>query len=479
MIGVTVGGYRILEKLGEGGIGEVYRALDIMLDRDVAVKVLHADLAERDEVRERFRQEARTLAFLHHPNIAGIYAFCGQDAVQMMVMELVSGWNLEQHLTRTSLRLQDALDLALQAARGLSYAHGRNIIHRDIKPANLMIDGAGHLKITDFGIARIGGSDRLTRHGAVIGTACYMAPEQIRGEQADARCDIYALGIVLYELLAGRPPFGGDNDYEILRSQVGRRPPPLRLCRPDLPRSVERLLARALQKRPGDRHRSMDEVIAELSAAREDCLEAGIADSIRTAGAARFLKPLVALSVAGALITGGGGFAWINSAPTSPGAAAEIRPELVPRPAASVISSPAPEQAPSVQPAAGLLQAMSREPEPGSSTPVEESHSDEFAQPAELARPEQPLPLLPLTPRVEASAPAAPEPVVQAPPTPTLAAPAEPDPASKPNLSPTDVTKPIAGKPPAGAAFVRKAVQSCSSAWSIKWRAAPAKQCAR
>jgi serine/threonine-protein kinase len=269
MIGTVVAGYSVQRKLGEGGVGEVYNALDLMLGREVAIKIVRPEFARDPYVVERFRVEARTLAALSHPNIAMIHALLRDGDMLLMVMELIAGPSLEQILRAGGpADPREAVALVSQAAHGLSYAHAHGVIHRDIKPANLMLDQSGTLKITDFGIARMLHGGRLTRQGHIIGTVAYMAPEQIRGQDADARSDIYALGIVLYELLTGRAPFESDSEYEVMTAQVERAPPPLRSCRPDLSPGLEAVVLKALQKRPEDRFQHPEELLGALATLR-------------------------------------------------------------------------------------------------------------------------------------------------------------------------------------------------------------------
>ena len=281
MIGRVIGNtYRIVEKIGQGGMGAVYRAVDEVLEREVAVKAVRPDLAREPEIVERFRQEARTLARVSHPAIATIYSFLQEGEELFLIMELVRGRTLAEVLrAEGSLPWERAVGLLASALDGIERAHRMGIIHRDLKPENLMLTEDGLLKVMDFGIARAVGSGHLTRTGLLIGTLRYIAPEQIRGEEVDRRTDIYSLGIVLYEMLAGRVPFEGGNDYAILRAQIEDPPTPPVFHAPDLPAWLDRAVLKALAKERDDRFQTVEDlrsVLASRGAAQspEDDLDA-------------------------------------------------------------------------------------------------------------------------------------------------------------------------------------------------------------
>ncbi len=258
MIGRVVGNFKILEKVGEGGMGAVYRGVDLMLERDVAVKVLHAELIHQANVVERFRTEAVTLARINHPNVATLYSFVRQGDDFFMVMEFVRGESIEAIIRRAGpMPPEQAGRLFFQALDGIAHAHQLGIVHRDVKPANIMVTGAGTVKVMDFGIARVLGKSRVTKTGHLIGTLEYMSPEQIRGQEVDARSDIYSLGILLYEMLSGRVPFEGDSDFELMRAQIERTPAPLRPLAPHVPEAVEQAIFHALEKAPAARFQTV------------------------------------------------------------------------------------------------------------------------------------------------------------------------------------------------------------------------------
>jgi serine/threonine-protein kinase len=264
MIGRSVGKYRILDRLGRGGMGTVYRAIDDTLQREVAIKILNAEVTE-PETLKRFRAEAITLAKLHHPSIATLYELREEDGELMMVMEFVHGETLQRLADRMGPMPPDfAAQLCAQALDGLAHAHRAGIVHRDLKPGNIMVTDEGVVKVMDFGIARIAGSEHLTSDGLAMGTPAYMAPEQILGHETDSRSDIYAMGIVLYSLWTGRPPFSAETPIAIAHKQVTDLPTPVNVVRPNLPMWCDAVLARALAKEPADRFQTAQEFRAAL-----------------------------------------------------------------------------------------------------------------------------------------------------------------------------------------------------------------------
>jgi serine/threonine-protein kinase len=254
----TVGQYEIHELLGEGGIGQVHSAFDTVLQREVAMKSLRPELLSDGNFVDRFRAEATSLARLNHPNITTLYSLIPDGKNLYMVMERVRGHTLDDILAKRNapLDVRESLAIISQAADGLAYAHSMGVIHRDIKPSNLMVAENGVLKIMDFGIARVRGTQRLTRSGSIVGTLAYMAPEQLRGEEGDEACDLYSLAIVLYEMLTGTPPFSATSEYDLMQAQINQRPDRLIPRVPGLDSRVEAAIMRALSKKPDQRFAS-------------------------------------------------------------------------------------------------------------------------------------------------------------------------------------------------------------------------------
>ena len=265
MIGATVAGYRILEKLGEGGMGVVYKAVDTSLDRVVAIKVLGGELARNPELEQRFRAEAKAQASLNHVNLATLYAFLVKDGSAWMVMEYIEGETFAGMIERRGpIPAQEAVPLFRQALLGLGYAHRMGIVHRDIKPGNIMVNRQGIVKVMDFGIAKVLGNRGMTRTGTQMGTAWYMAPEQVTNKGVDIRSDIYALGITLYEMLSGHVPFESDSDYQVMTDHVNTPPPPPTQFYPYIPQGVVNAVLKALAKDPGARFQTTEEFGAAL-----------------------------------------------------------------------------------------------------------------------------------------------------------------------------------------------------------------------
>jgi serine/threonine-protein kinase len=267
MIGTTVGKYRIVDKLGRGGMGTVYKAVDQTLDREVAIKVLNPDLTDADLLK-RFRGEAVTLARLNHPGIATIYELHQQDDELLMVMEYVRGETFHDLSDRLgSIAPPQAAHLCMQVLDALGHAHRGGVVHRDLKPANLMITDGGAIKVMDFGIARVLGTEHFTHGGYMMGTPAYMAPEQVLGREIDGRADLYSVGVILYRLLTGHLPFSADTAISMVQMQISEPPTPIVAFRPDLPDWCTAIMDRALAKSPSDRFQTAEEFRAALVAA--------------------------------------------------------------------------------------------------------------------------------------------------------------------------------------------------------------------
>ena len=265
MIGQVFGNYKVTQKLGAGGMGEVFRGVDMMLEREVAIKLLRPELASQAQVVERFRSEAVTLAKLQHPNIATLYSFMRQGDSFVMILEFVRGVTLDHVIQqRGAIPVDSAIPIFCQMLDGIQEAHSEGIIHRDIKPANMMLTEKGTLKVLDFGIARILGTARMTRQGNIIGTIEYMSPEQVRGFETDARSDIYSLGMLLYEMLTARCPFDIQNEFELMKAQIEQYPVPPRQLNPAIPEVVEQAIWKAIHKDPAQRFQSAAEFRAFL-----------------------------------------------------------------------------------------------------------------------------------------------------------------------------------------------------------------------
>src|SRR5438034_7037180 len=260
--------------LGEGGLAAVFRARDNVLNRDVAVTVLDVELAPERVVAERFLREAQTVARLEHPHIVPIYKVGRKEEIFYIIMRCIDGPSLRQLLgTHKKRSVGDAARIARQVADALAYAHSQEIVHRDIKPDNILLDRSGHVLVTDFGIAKAaqaaqgGSTAQLTTEGMIIGTPQYMSPEQAAGDKVDGRSDIYSLGIVLYQMLSGEPPFDGDSSASILAKQLTQAPSPIRRSRSDVPDELSFVLERMLAKSPARRFQTARELSRALVAA--------------------------------------------------------------------------------------------------------------------------------------------------------------------------------------------------------------------
>jgi predicted Ser/Thr protein kinase len=331
MIGTVLSGrYKLEAKLGSGGMSTVYLANDGTLDRAVAVKVMHREMSEQPDQLERFRQEARAVAKLSHPNVVAVIDAGEDSGHPYIVFEYVEGETLKQRIARVgALDTQEALAYAIEIARGLTVAHGRNMVHRDIKPQNVLIDAEGRAKLTDFGISRQLEQDGMTATGRVLGTTDYVAPEQAMGHPVDPRSDIYSLGVVLYEMLIGQVPFHADSQVGVAMKHVNEELPDVQQRRPEISAAAALVVERATAKDPAERYQEVGAMIDDLSTALEvEAARAGsttgeatsVLDAVPPpkrklssgAGWSRAAIALLVLVVAGVLvlilfISGGGG----------------------------------------------------------------------------------------------------------------------------------------------------------------------------
>jgi eukaryotic-like serine/threonine-protein kinase len=266
-----IGRYRVLGELGRGAMGVVYRAEDPMLNRTVAIKtiLMSADPAVRAEYEARFRQEAKAAGGLNHPNLVTIYDVGREGDMAYMAMELLEGVELRDMMKSGGLELPFVLDILAQVADGLAFAHERGVVHRDVKPGNIMIVGGRRAKVMDFGVARVRASDISTQAGAVLGSPKYMSPEQVTGARVDGRSDVFSLGVILYELAAGSPPFSAPDVQQYMLQIAGATPAPPSALNPGLPPMVDLIVSRALEKDPAHRYQSAADFAADLRA----CLE--------------------------------------------------------------------------------------------------------------------------------------------------------------------------------------------------------------
>ncbi|MEP7224457.1 MAG: protein kinase [Actinomycetota bacterium] len=260
--------YELEEVVGHGGMSTVYKAHDSLLERNVALKVLHQQYNEDEDFVERFKREARSVAQLQHPNIVTVINRGEEDGRQYIVFEFIDGENLKELVVRKGrLDLRDALEIALEVARGLAFAHDNGLVHRDVKPQNVLLNGDGRAKVTDFGIARSLDVDHgVTQTGTILGTSNYIAPEQASGQPVDAHTDVYSLGIVLYEMLTGEVPFPGESFVAIAMKHIQEPSPNVLDVRGDVPLRVAEMIDRALEKDPEHRFPTMDAFAAEIEA---------------------------------------------------------------------------------------------------------------------------------------------------------------------------------------------------------------------
>lgn len=269
MIGQTISHYKVLERIGHGGMGVVYKAEDTKLKRHVALKFLAPAALEEADVRERFLREAQAAAALDHPNICATYGIDEYAGRAFIVMAFIRGEDLDKRIARKPIHIPDALDIAIGVAQGLQEAHQNGIVHRDIKPGNIKITLSGQAKVMDFGLAKLADSSGITKTGITIGTAAYMSPEQTLGEAVDHRTDIWALGVVTYQMLTGKLPFSGDYDQVIRYGVLNEDPDPMREACPEVSAELEQIVLKAIAKEPDKRYQTAAELVAALRAERK------------------------------------------------------------------------------------------------------------------------------------------------------------------------------------------------------------------
>ncbi|MBM3757401.1 MAG: hypothetical protein FJW38_25880 [Acidobacteria bacterium] len=268
MTGQTISHYRIDDKVGEGGMGVVYRAWDLKLERALALKFLGEQLAGDSEASERFLREARAAASLDHPNVNTVYEIGEADGKLFIAMAFVEGVTVKSKLATRPLPLDEALDIAIQAGEGIAAAHAKGIVHRDIKSANLMVTVGGGVKVMDFGLAQMAGQQGITKSRTTLGTVMYMSPEQARNDAAGRTSDIWSLGVVIYEMIAARLPFAGGHDAAVMYSIIHDTPEPLTALRAGVPAALDRVLAKAMAKDPGERYQHVEDLLVDLRALR-------------------------------------------------------------------------------------------------------------------------------------------------------------------------------------------------------------------
>lgn len=298
MIGQTISHYRITEKLGEGGMGVVYKAEDTSLDRPVALKFLAPHLVSDDDIRKRFEREAKAAAALNHPNICHVYAINDVEGKTFIAMAFLEGEGLDKKVEVGPLKLKDALDVAIQTAQGLQAAHEKGIVHRDIKPANLMVTGSGskqHITIMDFGLAQLADRSKLTRMDETMGTVTYMSPEQTYGADIDHRSDVWSLGVVIYEMVTGQQPFKGHYDKAVMYSITNEEPEPMTALRTGVPMELEWIVGKCLAKDAEQRYQSTADMVVDLETLR-DKIKSGKSTILKAQSAAGVMPSHAAAS---------------------------------------------------------------------------------------------------------------------------------------------------------------------------------------
>src|SRR5262245_32910065 len=333
MTGQTLGHYKILDRLGEGGMGVVYKAQDAHLDRFVAIKVLPAEKVTNPERKRRFVQEAKAASALNHPNIITIYDIASDNGCDFIAMEFVNGKTLEQWLGHKGLRLGETLKVAVQIADALAAAHTAGILHRDLKPGNVMVTDGGLVKVLDFGLAKLmdtseGREENTTRtmamdaapsteEGAIVGTVAYMSPEQAEGKKLDGRSDIFSFGSVLYEMVTLRRAFHGETRMSTLSAILREEPKPVSEAGPAVPRELEKIISRCLKKDPARRFQHMGDLKVELEELKEDSDSGKLAVGV-AAAAKPGRRQLLAVALTAGVVLAAIAIAvtwWFNRAP--------------------------------------------------------------------------------------------------------------------------------------------------------------------
>jgi len=305
VIGTTVSHYTIVEPLGAGGMGIVYKARDVRLNRFVALKFLPPHIGADDQETARFLQEARAASALDHPNICTIHEIeQTEDGRLFIVMAFYAGETLAARMSRGPMPVQDALETVRQAAAGLARAHAHGIVHRDVKPANFILTTDGLVKVLDFGVAKLLGETAMTQTGSTVGTVGYMAPEQARGDAVDERADVWALGVILYEMLAGRRAFTGDNHYVVLKNILETEPVPLEEIRPDVPADVRAIVARALKKNVADRYRTAADFARDVGDTHAQLTQTHVPVAAAASGPSRRRMALAAAALVAVAVIG-------------------------------------------------------------------------------------------------------------------------------------------------------------------------------